>query len=1337
MAAGQRCDMVSQDRCMDITTLESATIRVPLTTTRLSPEGLNLCGIPGTIPEPTDIVYIMDQSTSMVPQMILPGAEDTSGWFECNNRVLVPMIRYVDTIMFHGQSVAVAAPTTTLADMSSVCSIAGDPYSVRLSTVQNAIRFQADKSPSSYASVVSFHGNMDAAQMTMTQLSTPAKVQGLLNAVPLMSTSGTNYEEPLTWARIQLYGGTSGATTIAPSADTSKAIIMISDGQPNAGFWQNSLRATNSVTWNGKVWTTSSPRIPPVYTIFLGVDGAAGAALQGVAQQTGGAYYQIPPYMPDSLTKVINEILGKVIKPSRPDSLFVTNLTNGQSAKSVASTATGNSFRMTLDSLVALEPGSNNLSIKVKQGTKTITANWTVLVADTSSTFPKGPLDTVIGTRCGPATTLTVKPDKSGLAWADSVDRNLLLTLTTASAGSGVLPLNLVTLKSKDAEQIGISVPVGTNPSTITNFQGTIPWADLSWDASVPGDFIVRSGSGWDSARFTFQMPRDRRDTASAQIGLHRPRTPLLVMTEEMTGPLGRIDVIVVDSEATASTVSVVVKHRLGDSLKVTLTKGADGYFRGSFPFQEAVVITPRDTVLQLGPTVSVVDSVIGTYLRLTASTRILLPAARLRFLDVLGKPHDTLSLSMSVGDKSRVVVQAYMGEDPCLSCTGWVRFAASDYGISVRSILGSGAPIDSLQLVSGKLQVDIRGISPVLVGSLSFLSDSLGSQIWARPIKIAPLLPDSVVYFDDDGDGDLDRADVHLRMPWSNTNGLRLPWPDSTKLLDIQTAGISISADTSVLTFTFTNGVALTTTANGALVAKWRWNEAWDWASVKVVEHIAPVPLRAVLHRGKGFDTLRVSVSEKVWPTLTPTGKLISKWMTDGSFTGVSPRLASLDGGTGDLVLVFPADSTEFQVNPGDSIRFANAGSIRDLLGNIPGEMSRRVVVEGIDRAPLSAWLFDTNADGRADRVVVRLRTPIAVVDSIGFNWPNRSGAIETRLLPIQGAKRDSADRILTFDIDPFAFGATSCPSEGCQNLAWFTTSRFPDMGKVAFPLEDRVDPIILEAKYQYGYTAALPDSMLLLFSEKLESAGNGPWIAWGKPRLDSLGKPVLAIAEPRLLADNRALVLLDSTFLAGKQDSVRIFAKPQGGLTDTAGNAAMAFAHWTPLVFGAPPIRITVGVPNPVMYDKGEVIPVGEDPVRILVRRSESDTISWTPLPGTKELPRPLGQFSGITIDLNRIPDEGAMYIYDLMGVSVVKVDLSSLKAAADAGLLSRTRRGDYQIFLAWNGCDATGKKVATGIYLARVFGWIRENNVPEAVNVVKKMGIRRALKDNIDPY
>jgi hypothetical protein len=251
-------------------------------------------------------------------------------------------------------------------------------------------------------------------------------------------------------------------------------------------------------------------------------------------------------------------------------------------------------------------------------------------------------------------------------------------------------------------------------------------------------------------------------------------------------------------------------------------------------------------------------------------------------------------------------------------------------------------------------------------------------------------------------------------------------------------------------------------------------------------------------------------------------------------------------------------------------------------------------------------------------------------------------------------------------------------------------------------------------------------------VFSEPLNANGSRSWIAWGRPGIDSLGKPVVAKANPMLIGGNRGLILPDSTFVVGAEDSARIFSAPQGALSDLMGNAPGTLAYWTPIRFGVPPIWISVEVPEPLLVDKGQEIPRSEPTVTVLVRKNE-DVPVWTPLPGGVGLSRPMDDYASVVVTLNRIPTEGGMYIYDRLGVAVAKVELDGLRAADEAGLIDRTRQGDFQVLLAWNGCDSQGRKVASGIYLARVLAWFNENGHREAANVVRTIGVRRRLEAN----
>lgn len=1322
-APTQRCDLVSvpdTSKCLDLSKLDGATLRVPTHTTRIPTDGLSLCGVAGSVPPPVDIVFAVDQTASMVPTAIFASAEDTSGWYECNDDDDEPQIQYVGSaIDFHGNTVKIIDPSTPISDLRAVCKVAGDPYNVRVAAIQAAIRSHAASSPLSSAGTINFGPGVGSYQ-SMTAYSAPGGVDSLVNSLELQALSGTNYEAALTWGRILLYGGTSGTgATIAPSPHADRAIILLSDGRPSKGTWQKSLDSSASITMgsgdDAVVWKTANDSVPRVYGIFMGVDGVEGSTLETISNTTGGAYHQIPPNMPDSLGIVIQKILGALIQPASPESFRISNLTNGQTSIATTSKADGNSFRMHLDSLVGLEPGSNALRLVLQMGGKSIQADWNILVADTSATLPASALSPHLQTRCGPASSLVLRPDVSGLAWADTSDRNLLATLTTRSAGMRSLPIVLRTMKSADLEDVAAMVPVGTAPDQTLSFATSIPWQDLSWSNSVPGDLVLRSGAGWDSALATFRMPRDARDTASARIALRHQAGMELVLTPEVDGPSGTVSVRLTDPNVSSDRMQVAIRHRLGDTLALVLERGTDGDFHGDFAFAQGAGIVRNNSTLELGTGLAGLDSISGHYQDLTAWSLVRPAVFRLRFVDpATGEALDALSLDLELGDSAKVVVQAWLGSAACPTCQGSLSIVPSGDALLVP---------DASRLVGGLATVTVKSAAPVVAGSIVFTHDSTQASATVQPVRVTPVAPDSVVYLDADGDGALDRVVVHGHTPWAAEAQLQLPWPDSSRRLDVANASLSLSSDLTTATFDFAGQSPDTTVANMALKAKWRGDAAWPWRNVPVFERIAPVPMRALLSRGRLLDTLRIFPSEKLLPSTTPSEDLAGI-VAGGAIRNLVPRSARVETATGALLLLFATDSSHLQVNPGDSVRFLS--SLKDAAGNAPGNAAKAVVVQGADPLPRQALVLDTDADGRADRVVVRLVAPLTVTDRMGFLWPDTNGTLQERWLPVASATKDSLDRILTFDLDPWEFGATSCPASGCANLGWMSTSLLGAEVRSNFALRDGVDPIPTRARFRYSADGTTSDTLLVMFSEPVKASATGAWISLGSPSRDSLGTEFFPKTKARLATNRQAMFLVDSLFPAKLGDSLRIAAA--GAISDTALNVPETLARWAVIEWGQPPPSLVVGVRKDVVRAPPEAAPSSEPPLTALVRDPTTET--WTRGDNTGS-PVPDGlqeRFGGPVVRLNRIPKNLSLYVYDNMGTAVLDRDLSDLAKMQEQGLLKRTRRGDFEVWLAWNGKDRLGRPVASGVYTFRVVGWFREGTQMMIVNGLVSQGVFR---------
>jgi len=371
-----------------------------------------------------------------------------------------------------------------------------------------------------------------------------------------------------------------------------------------------------------------------------------------------------------------------------------------------------------------------------------------------------------------------------------------------------------------------------------------------------------------------------------------------------------------------------------------------------------------------------------------------------------------------------------------------------------------------------------------------------------------------------------------------------------------------------------------------------------------------------------------------------------------------------------------------------------------------------------------VSGTLMDSNADGKADLLKLVLPVDASAFKTVMVSWPDTNGVLQTHSTGMPGS-----GTTLTIGLPPFEFGSTSCPAAGCDNLGQLVIVHGVDTALIPFPVNDGVVPIPTLAKYRFSATGLSPDTVLVHFSEAMQSSSNtmDPWVSTGRPSADSLGK-VLAPISPSWFADPQdAVFLVDSTLGLVNGDSLRITATPSGALSDDAGNSPGSLAWWTPIVWGQPPVNLALDVPHPVVQFGSEPVPPQESPITLLVHPDLTQTTVWTAPQG----PTPSGldtRFGGPVVRLNRIPVTLGMYVYDNLGVFVLSQDLSGLDTLISSGALTRDRRGDYEIWLAWNGKDAKGRDAATGVYTIRVFGWLKDGGRTYLFNVLKKQGLHR---------
>lgn len=700
--------------------------------------------------------------------------------------------------------------------------------------------------------------------------------------------------------------------------------------------------------------------------------------------------------------------------------------------------------------------------------------------------------------------------------------------------------------------------------------------------------------------------------------------------------------------------------------------------------------------------------------------------ALRLRFVDSTGV--DVKSLSQAVRKPLKIRLRADRSAGICLDCDQWVRLTDIDPEWQV-SLAPSGARIDSIRLVGGAaefwIESSVTGANVPIVASSTALwsADTLFLTFSARA-------PDSAFWYDTNGDGSADRLEVHLAQPWRSNSTIDASWPSSAPLVALGKTGMSVSTDSMTVSWNMLSGFAPLVTADSGSAGVLGYDGRTS-LPFTIGEKIAPVPLRAILRYGVGVDTVRIPWSEIVAGGFFQTSEMVLVFR-GGAWSAATPMSTYRDTLRGELVLLYDgADPTTPQ--PGDSLRYSPSGALRDMLGNVPGENSRRVVLQGTDRAPLDAVMRDANGDGRADRVVLRLRSPLAFTESMTFLWPGPNG-LEPRTAKVSEATADSGGRILTFDLDPWSYGYTSCPESGCADLGAMISVWGTDTARLTYPIRDEVPPVPVKASLRYGPGAAGPDTLTVVMSEPV-TGGTNPGSAWfssGKPSNDPSGTVVPWIGtagKPVISADGRTITLLvDTSFHARKGDSLRLAPAGSGGTgVDGAGNTSPTGpAGWVAIEFGPHPVQLDWRPMPPVRVYTGWSPPSGEAPIQILVRDGSG---RWVTLDGNAPA-QDTSHYGGIYLRFNRAM-KGSAYLYDNLGIFVADVGFEKLTEGIESGAIEPDARGNYEVWLSWNGTSmnralqgAAGVSTS-GVYIFRVITHYLEEGRTVMLNQVVKTG------------
>ncbi|QQS03338.1 MAG: fibro-slime domain-containing protein [Fibrobacterota bacterium] len=689
----------------------------------------------------------------------------------------------------------------------------------------------------------------------------------------------------------------------------------------------------------------------------------------------------------------------------------------------------------------------------------------------------------------------------------------------------------------------------------------------------------------------------------------------------------------------------------------------------------------------------------LGGALTDSATRIVLVDPFRLVFLDSLGLPLTPASLTGEILRPKTLRVEVWGKAGRCDTCAGVVNLTPSaglalPDGISVAIAAGRG----TLRFVAQ---------SEVAYGQI----DGVMSKYWAvgsaTPITMIAVPPDSGLWTDRDGDGRADHLRVWLHHPWTTETQIRAAWPDTSIWIGPDLPGLVVSAGGMVLDLDVPVGLA-GTSAKTTDLGRWQ-RDLTGWKPFPIRDGIAPVPTKAILYRGQVMDTLRVWPSEPILD-VPALGDLVRQLQIDGTLPPYQFVGQWKDPVTGALVLLAPAGLPSGTPAPGDWVRFSPGGQVMDALGNQPGLNSKAVQILGTDPAPQWAIMQDANGDGKADRVVMKFLRPLSALEDWRFRWPDSLGGLDSRFAVTTQARTDSGGRIVIFDLPPFKYGQTSCPTNGCWNLGSMIASFNGDTVSTNFPILDGVPPVPVKARMRYAFDDGVPDTLYADFSEPVKTGSASlSWISWGDMIPWLPGHAVLP-SNAILTQDMRhAMFLVDTSVYPKKGDGIRINPVLRGGLTDGNGVGPEEVAAWVEIELGPLPIRLLALPYHPMATWNGKVPPESQPVMQVFVRPGRGGPGAWqtldgTPLPDTSNL-------IGTVVSLNAA-SHVTVYLYDNLGVFIARKELEEARRLALEEKIPVDSRGNFQVWVGWDGV-ANQRIAPSGVYLMRVVAWREVNN------------------------
>lgn len=731
--ASVRCDLATPSQtatsCLDPASLKGRTVVVPSNVTRIGKDGLALCASVNQQKISSDIVYVIDNSTSMVAwgYWVSADGQDTS-WYTpgCSNSANVsgtPLLRPRHRAGGEGWD---TVQRITGKNKPS-CDEAKDPYSMRAEAVRQALLFHAAFDSTSRAGVLQFNGQVRSPHaMRDLRAANLAFLQDTVGLIPAIS--GTNWFFPLDTALRWLE---------RDKTTRSQAIILISDGEPN----QYVEEYRRLVGRDGA---------PPIYGVYLGSPAEKTPELDFVTSSTGGTKFVVPPDRPDSLQGVINSIVAQVTSRVSLSSGRIGNLTNGQWSRALTLDDESSRTRLGLDSILALGLGNNQIQLITSTG-KGGAAQWDTTRFVIQVGGPDAPLGitplagSAFETQCHPA---------SSVSWRDSAWNQIPWTteeagrvgLLLAPSGESSLPLAVVaTSGAGDREPLQL----GTLDSVAAGAWGRLlPLSVARLSPAVASNRVLDVRGGVDTLRASWCHPRDGRDCAAGTLEVRSFReASLLWVPQSVPGPAGTLILQArLPGQKTASVQADLYRHgvRIGG---LVLSRSSDSLYRDTVVFLQGPRRPGGDTLWMAAPK-GAEDSLVAT-LVWGLDGRILSDTAL-----VVRPP---LSLALEWTGVGQQVVVRLQGGQPDARKEFPVRLSVDPRSRVVALDSSRTTQVDATSLAAGS-----PGASVAILGR--FVDPLYGDTAWASVVVPVPKM--SLVYTIGSSEGPVGSLALRAELP-------------------------------------------------------------------------------------------------------------------------------------------------------------------------------------------------------------------------------------------------------------------------------------------------------------------------------------------------------------------------------------------------------------------------------------------------------------------------------------------------------------------------------------------------------------------------------------------